>query len=165
MIIASKDDVGGTLTVIENIDSKRIVTIFYGVSFKNVPHLRKAGNAVVPYPVVMLYAGWVQGVSLDSAINAKTIWAVGNKYGLKAVYKPYGIQLAENTSDYYGGDPIAATVGGVSTDDGDSATGDETGIASVPTVTPDGVSSTMAPSTVTWTSPSTDTPADAPEES
>ncbi len=52
LVIGSKDTTGGTFTVIETIDEKRLVTIFYGVTFKRVPPLRKAGNAVVPYPMV-----------------------------------------------------------------------------------------------------------------
>jgi hypothetical protein len=103
LVIASKDDIGGTLTVIQFIDGKRRVTVFYGVSFQNVPHLLLAGNAVVPYPVVMLYSGWVQGVSAAQSFNEKTIWAVGNRYGLKAVYQPYAISAAENPANYYGG--------------------------------------------------------------
>jgi hypothetical protein len=149
LIIASKDDVGGTFTVIENINGKRIVTVFYGVSFKRVPHLRKAGNAVIPYPVVLLYSGWVQGVSGDSTINEKTIWAVGNKFGLKGVYKPYGIQEAEGGS-YFSGSPLSSSTTGVDTNDGDSATADLASNASNPSPVADGMSSTPTPSTTTW---------------
>lgn len=135
LVVASKDDIGGTLTHIESVNGKRIVTVFYGVSVKNVPHLKKAGNAVVPYSVVLLYAGWVQGVSGESTLNEKTIWSVGNKYGLKGVYKPYGIQEAENQNSYFGGQPLGL-VGGVGANEADSATGD---IASqVPTTAPAG---------------------------
>jgi hypothetical protein len=135
LIIASKDDIGGTFTHIESINGKRLVTVFYGVSFKNVPHLKKAGNSVVPYSVVMLYAGWVQGVSGAAALNEKTIWAVGNKYGLKGVYKPYAIQESENQASFFGGNPLGI-VGGVNAGDADSQTGD---IATqVPTTAPAG---------------------------
>jgi hypothetical protein len=123
LIVASKDDIGGTFTHIESINGKRLVTIFYGCSFKNVPHLRKAGNSVVVYNMVMLYAGWVQGISGAADINEKAIWAVGNKSGLKGVYKPYAIQESENQANFYGGQPIGL-VGGVNAGDADSATGD-----------------------------------------
>jgi hypothetical protein len=126
LVIASKDDIGGTFTQIETIQGKRIITIFYGVSFSNVPHMKKAGNAVVTYPVVMLYAGWVQGVSGDSAFSEKTIWGVGNKYGLKKVYAPYSIQAAESP-DFYSGTPFgsnAAVEGGADIDAYDDKTGD-----------------------------------------
>jgi hypothetical protein len=149
LIIASKDDVGGTLTVIETIDGKRIVTIFYGVSFKRVPHLRKAGTSVIPYPVVILYAGWVQGVSGDSEINEKTIWAVGNKFGLKGVYKPYAIQQAE-AATFFGGKPLSDSTTGVDINDGDSASADIDGSAVNPDPVADGMSSSPSPDTVTW---------------
>jgi len=123
LVIGSKDDTGGTFTVIQNIQGKRIITVFYGVSFKNLPHLRIAGNSVVPYPVTMLYAGWFQGVSGDSALNEKTIWAVGNKYGLKGVYKPYAVQAAENQNDFFGGAPAQA-IGGVDATDIDTKSAD-----------------------------------------
>jgi hypothetical protein len=157
LVIASKDDVGGTFTVIETINGKRIVTIFTGVSWKNIPHLRKAGNSVIPYPAVMLYAGWVQGVSANMAVNEKTIWAVGNRTGLKAVYKPYAIQEAENLANFYGGAPISSSIAGVGANNGDSPTGDlvdaagnPINIAAVPNPLGEGMSGTPAPSTVTW---------------
>jgi hypothetical protein len=150
LIIASKDDVGGTFTVIENINGKRIVTVFYGVSFKRVPHLRKAGNAVIPYPMTLLYSGWVQGVSGDSAINEKTIWAVGNKFGLKGVYKPYAIQEAENDGAYFSGSPLSSSTTGVGVNDGDSASADLENSASNPSPVADGMSATPAPATTTW---------------
>ena len=150
LIIASKDTTGGTLTVIETINEKRLVTIFYGVSCKQVPHMKKAGNAVVPYPVVLNYAGWVQGVSANLDTNAKTIWAVGNKIGLKSVYKPYGIQEAENFNDFYGGTPLSASTTGVGANNGDSSSGDLEGVAVNPDPIADGMSGTPEPSTVTW---------------
>ena len=135
IVIASKDDVGGTLTVIENIDGKRIVTIFWGVSWKNVQHLKKAGNAVVPYPVTMNYAGWVQGVS-SADITAKSIWAVGNEFGLRGVYKPYDIQEAEEWTkekEFFSGKPLSADLTGVGEGRGDEAEGDDKrGIAKMP---------------------------------
>jgi hypothetical protein len=150
LIIASKDDVGATFTVIETINGKRIVTIFYGVSFKRVPHLRKAGNAVVPYPVVMLYAGWVQGVSANMAVNEKIIWAVGNKNGIKGVYKPYAIQEAENKNDYFGGSPLSASTGGVGAGNADTPSGDIENVAAIPDPLAEGMSGTPEPSQTTW---------------
>jgi hypothetical protein len=144
LVIASKDSVGGTVTVVEDIDGKRLVTIFYGVSWKNVPHLKKAGNAVVPYTVVMLYSGWTQGVSGNSAINARTIWAVGNRYSLKGVYKPYAIQQAENQGDFFGGQPITPTTTGVDTGDGDTWTSDIDPNAIVPDPVADGMAASPA---------------------
>jgi hypothetical protein len=150
LIIASKDTTGSTLTVIETIDEKRLVTIFYGVSFKSVPHLKKAGNAVVPYPVVLNYAGWVQASSANLEVNAKTIWAVGNKVGLKSVYKPYAIQEAENPNNFYGGSPLSSSVSGVGIGNDDSESGDLANIAKIPDPLADGMSGTPAPSEVTW---------------
>jgi hypothetical protein len=150
LVQASKDDVGGTLTVIQNINGKRRVTIFWGVSVKRMPHLKIAGNAVPVYPVQLSYAGWVQGASANTDVNEKTIWAVGNKTGLTAVYKPYGIQEAENQADFYGGKPIASTTTGVGSDDADTASGDLANVAAVPSPLADGMSSTPTPSTTTW---------------
>ena len=151
LVIVSKDDVGGTLTVIETINGIRIVTIYTGVAWRQVPHMRKAGNSVVPYPVTMLYTTWVQGVSANLAVNEKTIWAVGNRYGLKGVYKPFAIQEAENYNNYWGGAPISAAISGVGKDNGDSVTGDRDDTVTLPDPIADGMSGTPAPSTVTWT--------------
>jgi hypothetical protein len=152
LIKASKDDIGGTLTVIQNINGKRRVTIFYGVSCKQVPDLIISGNVVPVYPVQLGYAGWIQGASANMDINAKTIWAVGNKNGISAVYKPYAIQKAENESNFYGGSPISSSTTGVDTNDGDSATGDVDTVAAIPATMPDGMSDTPTPSQVTWSS-------------
>jgi len=149
LVQASKDDVGGTFTVIETINGKRRVTIFYGVSVKNVPHLIKAGNAVPVYQVQLAYAGWVQCVSANMDVNEKTIWAVGNKTGLTNVYKPYAIQEAENNENFYGGKPLSA-VGGVNAADVDSAKGDEATLATELDPLPDGVGQLGTTPTVTW---------------
>jgi hypothetical protein len=150
LIQASKDTVGGTLTVIQDINGKRRVTIFWGVSVKRIPHLKLAGNAVPVYPVTLLYAGWVQGVSANMEVNEKTIWAVGNKTGLTAVYKPYAIQEAENQADFYGGAPVSASTTGVGSGNGDTASGDLDNVAAVPDPLADGMSDTPSPSTATW---------------
>lgn len=121
LVIASKDDIGGTLTVKENINGESIITVFYGVSAQNVPHLKKAGNAVIVYPVSLLYSGWVQGKSA-AMLNEKTIWAVGNQYGLKGIYMPYELQQQEAGADFYSGQPLSAVggVGGGAFDDPES---------------------------------------------
>jgi hypothetical protein len=150
LVQASKDSVGGTLTVIQDINGRRRVTIFWGVTVKRVPHLKLAGNAVPVYPVQLLYAGFVQGVSANMEINEKTIWAVGNKTGLTSVYKPYAIQEAENQANFYGGAPISSATTGVGLDNGDTASGDLANVAAIPDPLADGMSGTPAPSTVTW---------------
>jgi len=109
LIIASKDSVGGTLTIKQFINGKCRVTMFYDVHFTNVPHLILAGNAVVPYQMTMLYGGWVQGISGDTENVERAIWAVGNKYGLKAEYKPYTINLAETEGNPYTDDGVDST--------------------------------------------------------
>jgi hypothetical protein len=129
LVQASKDDVGGTLTHIETINGKRIITIFYGVSIKHVPHLIKAGNAVVPYPVQLAYAGWVQGVGAVDVSSEKTIWAVGNSAGLKGTYTQYDIQTGENAGDFFGGAPVTV-IGGVDADEADDSSADLTAIVS-----------------------------------
>jgi hypothetical protein len=150
LVMASKDTVGGTLTVIQDINGRRRVTIFWGVTVKRVPHLKLAGNAVPVYPVQLFYAGWVQGASANMELNEKTIWAVGNKTGLTAVYKPYAIQEAENQADFYGGAPISSSTTGVGSGNGDTVTGDLDNIAAIPDPLADGMSDTPTPSTVTW---------------
>jgi len=150
LVIASKDTTGGTLTVIETINEKRLVTIFYGVSCKRVPHLKKAGNAVIVYPVTLNYAGWVQGVSANLEINEKHIWAVGNKYGLRGVYKPYGIQEAENVNNFYGGSPLSSSTTGVGAANGDSDSGDIDDVAALSDPLADGMSGVPAPASFTW---------------
>jgi hypothetical protein len=89
LIIASGDSTGGTFTVIRFFNGKKRIRVYEGVTLKNVPHELIAGNSVVPYPVVMNYSGWIEGLGAESLSN-KTIWAVGNKYGLTAAYKPFG---------------------------------------------------------------------------
>jgi hypothetical protein len=128
LIVASKDDVGGTLTRIRWVNGKKLVRIYYGVSFKNVPHEIDAGNAVPIYNIVMLYSGWVEAVGAAEQAT-KTIWAVGNKYGLKAAFRQYGIQEGEDfTDDVYTGKPITSTTEGVGgTGNGDDDTGMDAG--------------------------------------
>jgi hypothetical protein len=153
LVQASKDTVGGTFTVIQDINGKRRVTIFWGVTVKRKPHLILAGNAVPVYPTTLLYAGWVQGVSANTSVNEKSIWAVGNKTGLSAVYKPYAIQAAENPADFYGGAPINSSTTGVGSNNGDTDTADIADIAAVPSPMADGMSGTPTPSQIGWPAP------------
>lgn len=143
LVIASKDSQGGTFTIIETIDGKRIITIFYGVSFKNVPHYKKAGNAAIVWPVVMNYAGWFQACGGDTATE-EVIWAVGNKYGLKAQYKPFAIQAGDST-DFYAGAPVDSVIGGMDAGDVDSDSGDLDTNALAPATTADGIASGTTP--------------------
>jgi hypothetical protein len=140
LIIASKDNVGGTFTVIEEINGQRRITVFYGITFKNVPHLRIAGNAVVTYPVVMLYSGWVQAIGSTEQAK-KAIWAVGNRYGIKGIFRQFGIQSAEG-SDFYSGAPLnSAATSGV----GGTGIIDDTSVDADPNVNSAGVPDTNAP--------------------
>ena len=150
LIIASKDSEGSTFTVIEDIDGDRLCTVFYGVSFKNVPHLIKAGNAVVPYPVVMNYAGWVQGIAGEGDANEKVIWAVGNRQGIKAKFTPFEIQAGEGGASFFEGQPLSGAIGGVDATDVDSPDADLATIAAIPATLPDGMSPTTTPEIVTW---------------
>jgi hypothetical protein len=99
LIVASKDSVGGTFTVIEDIDGKRITTLFWGVSVRNVPHLIKAGNAVPAYRVQLFYSGFIQAVSNSAESNKKAIWAVGNASKIEGLYKPYDLNTGGSTGD------------------------------------------------------------------
>ena len=91
---SSGDNVGGTFTVVRNFDGISRVRVYYGVFVRNVPHERVAGNAVVPYPVQLYYAGWFDGVG-DSEITTEYMWAVGNARGTRGTYTPF----AENQID------------------------------------------------------------------
>jgi hypothetical protein len=120
LIIASGDDTGGVFTVIRSFGSTRRVRVYYGVTFKRVPHELIAGNTVVPYPVVMLYAGWTEGIAAASA-SARIIWATANKYGIEAVYGGYSMG-AEDISEAGTGAPFSGVTG--SLDAVDNPTGD-----------------------------------------
>jgi hypothetical protein len=123
LIIASKDSVGGTMTTIKEVNGRKIIRIYYGTSFKNVPHEIVAGNALVPYTMVLNYAGWVEAVSASGKLDAKHIWAVGNKIGLSAVYQPFSIQLGSADRR-----PITTgSVTGVAVNDFDDPSGDLNG--------------------------------------
>jgi hypothetical protein len=95
LVQSNGDSVGGTFTVIRNFSGKTRVRVYYGVFARNVPHERVAGNAVVPYPVQLYYAGWFDGVGEGEAVVKDYIWAVGNNRGTSGSYS----QFAENQQD------------------------------------------------------------------
>lgn len=88
LVQSSGDGLGGTFTTVRNFDGITRVRVYYGVFVRNVPHERVAGNAVVPYPVQLYYAGWFDGVG-QSDINREYIWAVANSRGTKGIYRPF----------------------------------------------------------------------------
>jgi hypothetical protein len=123
-IILNKDDVGGTLTREKFVNGNKLTRIYYGTSFKNVPHEIEAGNSIPVYPIVMLYAGWIEGISRGVG-TTKKLWAVGNRYGLEAAYVPYSIggvpvNLPES-ADFYGGAALKSY--GTTTVDGSDVEG------------------------------------------
>jgi hypothetical protein len=111
-IIASKDDAGGILKRIRFINGKALTRVYYGVSFKNVPHDIDAGNAVPTYPIVMLYGGWIDGIKAGNDAE-KVLWAVGSKYGLKGNFKPFTVNGASVATgeggDFFNSDPARYT--------------------------------------------------------
>jgi hypothetical protein len=105
LVIASKDSIGGVIERIKEVKGKTIYTVFYGVGFKRVPHIKEAGNQFVPYPMTLSYGGWVQGISTAESAN-KIIWAVGNLNKTEPkVYEPYGIQSGGTGSYFTSDDP------------------------------------------------------------
>jgi hypothetical protein len=111
LVIASKDSTGGVIERIKEVRGKTIYTLFYGVGFKRVPHVKEAGNQFVPYPVVLTYGGWVQGVSTAASAN-KVIWAVGNLTSAEPkVYEPYPVQNGDTGHDYFMPTPSDSLMG------------------------------------------------------
>ena len=95
LVQSSGDTVGGTFTTVRNFSGKTRVRVYYGVFAKNVPHEKIAGNAVVPYPIQLLYSGWFEGVGSSDTVTPEYIWAVGNKHGTFGTYD----QFSENKND------------------------------------------------------------------
>jgi len=94
LVQSTGDSVGGTFTTVRNFDGIERIRVYYGVFVKNVPHEKIAGNAVVPYPVQLSYAGWFDGVG--AAGNTKQyVWAVGNAIGVSGTYMPMLANQAE----------------------------------------------------------------------
>jgi hypothetical protein len=146
LVKASKDAEGGTVTVIRWFNGRKRIRVYFGVGIQNLPDEVIAGNALAPYPAVLTYGGWFEGAAgLD--LSMKTVWAVGNKYGLKGVYKPYSVQLAEGTENggaakgYFDGAPAGSLIGGEggdnAVDTGDIADGVVAADAAHTSVTPD----------------------------
>ena len=97
LVQSNGDSVGGTFTTVRNFDGITRVRVYYGVFVRNVPHEKVAGNAVVPYPVQLYYAGWFDGVGSEDVTTKDYIWAVGNSRGTKGVYKPFTENQADTT--------------------------------------------------------------------
>jgi len=96
LVQSSGDSVGGTFTVQRNFNGTTRIRVYYGVFVRNVPHERIAGNAVVPYPVQLYYAGWFDGVG-PTDISREYIWAVGNSRGTSGTYTPFAENKADST--------------------------------------------------------------------
>jgi hypothetical protein len=146
LVKASRDSEGGTLTITRWFNGRKRIRVYYGVGIKNLPDEVIAGTTNPVYSVVLTYAGWFEGAG-GASLSTKTIWAVGNKYGLKAVYKPYSVQLAEGTEtggvakSYYDGAPAGSVIGGegggAAVDTGDVVPGIVSSSATYTAATPD----------------------------
>lgn len=86
------DAVGGLLIKTDFRNGKAITRVYYGVTVQRCPDDISMGNDVPEYPVVLLYAGWLEAVSETTAENMKKIWAVGNQAGLAGYFAPYETQ-------------------------------------------------------------------------
>jgi len=126
LVQSSGDNIGGTFTTIRNFNGVQRTRAYYGVFVKNVPHEKVAGNAVVPYPVQLVYAGWFDGVGSAEATE-QYIWAVGNARGTLGTY----ILPVENDLDHTVPGGIVAGVN-IHTNGKDSKVDDTTQIAGVP---------------------------------
>jgi hypothetical protein len=117
LIRAAKDDIGGTLTVVRRFSGHKRIRVYTGIGIENVADEIIAGNAVVPYQVVLTYGAWFEGAG-SSGLTTRTIWAVGNKVGLKGVYAPYALQKAEGSEsggaakEYFDGTAASTAQGG-----------------------------------------------------
>jgi hypothetical protein len=104
-IVSAKDNVGGVLMRKRFTSRGSMVRLYYGVSWANFPHDVDAGNAVPTYTMTMLYSGWIEGL-MSAATAAKTVWAVGNKYGIKGNFIPFNItgigdiSIADNPNEF-----------------------------------------------------------------
>jgi len=107
LVQSSGDGVGGTFTAVRNFDGITRVRVYYGVFVRHLPHERIAGNAVVPYPVQLHYAGWFDGVGSEDVVSKEYLWAVGNSRGTKGIYRPFSENQKDNTNPETG--EVAAT--------------------------------------------------------
>jgi hypothetical protein len=103
LVQSSGDSVGGTFTTVRNFDGITRIRVYYGVFVRNVPHERIAGNAVVPYPVQLYYAGWFDGVGSEGVVAKDYIWAVGNSRGTTGNYRPFAENEMDTTTPGVGG--------------------------------------------------------------
>lgn len=92
LIRATGDAVGGLIIKTDFRNGKAITRVYYGVTVQTCPDDISQGNDVAEYPIVLLYAGWIEAVSTTTAENLKKIWAVGNKEGLSGYFSPYETQ-------------------------------------------------------------------------
>lgn len=108
LIRATGDAVGGLIIKTDFRNGKAITRVYYGVTVQSCPDDISQGNDVAEYPVVLLYAGWIEAVSTTTAENLKKIWAVGNAKGLSGYFSPY-----ETQNGGTGASPISATNSGI----------------------------------------------------
>ena len=106
------DSVGGLLIKTDFRNGKAITRVYYGVTVQSCPDDISVGNDVPEYPVVLLYAGWLEAVSSNTNENLKKIWAVGNAQGLSGYFSPYETQNVDGTTGT-GGNPVSATNSGI----------------------------------------------------
>lgn len=108
------DAVGGLIIKTDFRNGKAITRVYYGVTVQSCPDDISMGNDVPEYPVVLLYAGWIEAVSDTTAENMKKIWAVGNKEGLAGYFAPYETQNGStNSADGKTGHPVSASNSGI----------------------------------------------------
>lgn len=112
LIKATGDSVGGLLIKTDFRNGKAITRVYYGVTVQSCPDDISVGNDVAEYPVVLLYAGWLEAVSSTTTENLKKIWAVGNDNGLSGYFSPYATQNTDGKSGT-GTSPINATNSGI----------------------------------------------------
>ena len=102
------DAVGGLLIKTDFRNGKAITRVYYGVTVQSCPDDISMGNDVPEYPVVLLYAGWIEAVSDTTPENMKKIWAVGNAEGLAGYFAPY-----ETQNGLSGDKPITVSTSGI----------------------------------------------------
>lgn len=134
------DAVGGLIIKTDFRNGKAITRVYYGVTVQSCPDDISMGNDVPEYPVVLLYAGWLEAVSDTATENMKKIWAVGNQQGLAGYFAPYATQNGStNSSDGKEGNPLSASNSGIPNSSLEDQT---TGSANVDTL--DGVNEAKA---------------------
>lgn len=112
LIKATGDSVGGLLIKTDFRNGKALTRVYYGVTVQSCPDDISVGNDVPEYPVVLLYAGWIEALSSTTSENLKKIWAVGNKNGLSGYFSPYETQNIGGDKGT-GGNPLSASNSGI----------------------------------------------------